>query len=312
VSNLSMQCCCELEPPDCSGACECATSYSVDSIAFPYRYQREVDFGSNWNCNTCPSQALCSTEYHEMNMSVALFAPFTITRTAAPECCYVGTGTVVVTGTLKLGWIYDCGISPRKEVEVDYSFERTTCVCVTVTCQPGPPGTAAVWVVQIEVGDFIVTCTHDQWFTGDCDTPWVYPLPTPVAIRCGGGSVRYEAPLRCLDTLFPSEFTCGGYSGQRPCPVGDPCFDIAGGANPRGPFGSFFEEECSTGQDDDPCLDRGSAPVGFYSLMENLLPPGVSQPKDGVYASNVVVCNGTVRVDTSQAGCATVVPIQFS
>jgi len=327
VSNLSMQCCCELPISDCDDSCDCATSYVVDSISFPYRYERTVDIGSGFNCQCSPS-AGCGHIVHQFQLAVGLVAPFTINRTQIgsnpAECCYRGYGDVQVLGTLKVQWQTYCQGDlecPVTEEELEWSFDRVTCVCVQVVCSPGPPGTAARWLISIEVGDFIITCSH-QFFDikEDCD-PECPELLDPRRIVCEGGNVKYTAPLRCLDTLMPGEFTCAGYGGTVVCgdptappPVGARCFEYTGSGTQLGPFGLRLRDECSPGQDDEDCIDEATTSSGpHYTWLEHQLPPSqTQQPINGAWTELLTRCSGNIRVETSQSSCDTLSPIQFS
>jgi hypothetical protein len=331
VSNHSMMCCCEGTPQDCADSCDCASSYLVNAISLTYRWQKEVDIGSAWNCNSCPSEASCGHIYEDFAATTQLLTPFTITKqtlgTGSNQvCCYRGTGTIRVYGTLNIGWEYYCGEEecPVTSRDETFIFDRETCVCVHVVCAPNASGCVALpsgpkWAVTVEIGDFIVTCSYDQWQVPfDCDPYCPFDLQQPRAIRSGGASVQFVVPLKCLTSILSGEWSCNGWQNRLVCgdPTspsqgGDACFDNSGAANGKGAFGMRLESECSPGLDDEDCIDEPVNPGGT-SFLDHRLPSTVPQPKCGSWSESLNVCNGLIRTERAQSGCQANAPVVFA
>lgn len=318
--NLSMQCCCEITPADCSESCECATSYTINALQGNYRYQSELDYSGAWSCASCPSQGDCSATWWGIEVAWVLAAPMVMTRVPDPSgvgCMYTGTGTVIVTGSMDYTYRWQCndlpGCSSFEDTQT-WNFSTETCVCVTVRCEanligavPGCNGSipGAAWRHTVEIGDFIIDCNAELWSDSGCDP--VCPVLGPaVALRCAGGAVDYLTPLVCLNTLLPADFLCAGYQ-----PSGY-CFNTVGGANTYGPFGVHTEGECSPGQDDFPCLDTSPA-AGSGSLFRTNAYWTAAQPLCGAWNFTQNICNGTIRFDAAQSGCTPVgAPITYA
>ena len=321
--NLSMQCCCDIELGDCSDACECATSYTINALQGQYSYQFELDYGSAWDCSVCPSQQGCSATWWSISVAWALTAPMVVTRSADPSgvgCIYSGTGTVHVQGSVDYTYKWQCNDlpgCPAFESTQTWTFDTETCVCVTVRCEASPTGSnpgcndsvpGAAWRHTVEIGDFVVACDAELWSDSGCDPVCPVQGP-PVGLRCQGGAVDYLTPLACLDTLMPADWICAGW---RNGPVSSYCFASVGAAAPRGPFGVQVEGECSPGQDDYPCLDAGQASTGVTLFHTNHFAP-TTPGLCGDWSISQLVCNGTVRLDAAQTGCTPVgAPITYA
>ena len=332
MSNHSMMCCCELPIDDCADSCDCASSYAVNAINLTYRWQREVNLGSGWSCSACPAnESGCGHTYEDFQATTQLLTPFTITKQtfgtgSTQVCCYRGTGTIRIYGSLNIGWEYYCGEQncPTTSRDETFTFDRETCVCVQVVCAPGNPGCAGLpsgpkWLVAVEIGDFIVTCSYDQWqIPFDCDPYCPYDLQDPKAIRNGGASVLFSVPLKCLTNILSGDWSCLGWHNTVVC--GDPtppsqggnaCFENSGAANPNGPFGMDLEGECLPGVDDEDCID---APIsaGSTSFLNHNLPSTVPQPFCGTFNETVYFCNGNAFRDLSQSTCQSNAPVVFA
>ena len=322
--NLSMQCCCEITPADCSESCECATSYTINALQGQYSYEMTLDYGSLWSCSACPSQQGCSATWWGIDVAWALVGPMVMTRVADPSgvgCMYTGTGTVRVQGTVDYTYKWMCNDLPgcaAFESTQTWMFDRETCVCVTVRCEASPTGSnpgcngsvpGAAWRHTVEIGDFIVDCSAELYTDSGCDPVCPVFGNPPVALRCQGGAVDYLTPLVCLNTLMPADWLCAGW---RNGPVSSYCFDTVGAAAPRGPFGLQEEGECSPGQDDFPCLDAGQPSTGSSLWHTNFFAPS-TPPVCGAWSYSANICNGTVRLDASQSGCTPVgAPITYA
>jgi hypothetical protein len=328
VSNHSMMCCCEIPPADCADSCDCASSYAVNAINLTYSWQREVNLGGGWNCS-CPDSQGCGHTYENFQATTQLLTPFTVSKvtTSPGVCCYRGTGTIRVYGTLNLGWEYYCGQQncPTTFKDDTFTFDRETCVCVHVVCDPNASGcvglpAGAKWLVTVEIGDFIVTCSYDVWDVPfDCDPYCPFDTQQPQAIRNGGGAVQFVVPLKCLSSILSGEWSCNGWQNSTVC--GDPtppaqggnaCFNNSGSQNVRGPFGMDLEAECSPGQDDDDCIDTPISSGGFGGFLTHLLGGGIAQPKCGTFGETVYFCNGNAYRERSQGTCQSNAPVVFT
>ena len=326
--NLSMQCCCEVTPADCSESCECATSYTINALQGQYRYEETLDYGSLWSCSACLSQGNCSATWWGIQVAWALVGPMVITRCPSPSgvgCCYRGTGTVRVQGSVDYTYKWQCNDlpgCPAFESTQTWTFDTETCVCVTVTCEASPTGSnvgcngsvpGAAWRHNVQIGDFIVTCSAELWYDSGCDP--VCPVQaSPVALRCQGGSVDYLTPLVCLNTLMPADWLCAGWMVDDPscCALPGTCFTTVGRNARRGPFGVQLEGECSPGQDDFPCLDAGQPSAGTALWHTNFFAPS-TPPLCGAWGYSANICNGTIRLDAAQSGCTPVgAPITYA
>lgn len=327
----SMQCCCDIETPVCENTCRCASSYSVDSLQGSYSYTNELDHGSFWNCSSCPGYA-CYETWHEITVNWELVDPMTLTEVSIPgslpaACCYKGTGTVRVYGSIKITERYRCGPTgesgcPDWEEVHDIPFDKQTCVCLTVKCGTVPDclglHAGAGWIHQVEIGDFIATCSIElRGGYADCERCYDDPPPGfgPISIRVHGGVVAYKTPLsKCHDGLLASDWSCLGFRRYLDnCPTQDPDFPENNCFNNMplsyvfvGPFGLTPAGECSEGQDDTPCVDPLVTAPWFYNNIlphPSALPADQVQPVCGFFSNQIFLCNGTIRQDIGQGSC---------
>lgn len=285
MSNLSRQCCCG-EGSSCSAFC-CASSYAVSNFTIPYLFERII---TGTPCTECFRRS------YTLDLTITKNLPLVVTRhpVSSGGCCYRGTGFVTVAGTLTIEeqWLGNGPPCPPPfdspvNATYTYSFDRQVCACITVNCRPKLDhctGTDAPALQHtLEIGDFVVTCSHEG-FEGDCDT-----CPTnygPYQLRSAGARVAFSSSIDCLNAIGdkqclgwypPTQQLCGSGESYGTCyqnleanllPIG---FYL-------GPFGIAFRPECTPGDDDDSCLDvplpsvflRTSAGTSTSAVIEAL------------------------------------------
>lgn len=278
--SLHRSCCCG-EPSDCSATC-CNTSYTVAPFNLPYTFERTVT-------GTSCGQGYCYRRSYTIALNVIHGGGTVLTRTVlagGASCCYRGTTTLQVTGTVTIEEVFEAGnnLCPPpdnlgKTVVHTYNFDRDVCACFTVTCSnkidacnythaPGLQHT-------LEVGDFVIVCDHEG-FTADCDT-----CPTPYGpwqLRSVGARFAWSSDVGCLTALAnkkclgwwpPADQACG--------PVGEYglCYaNLQTNVASAGPFGIVQQEECDQGRIDN-CTDDSFGGV-FLPTIFTGEPPAIS------------------------------------
>lgn len=250
----------------------CASSYAVNDFTLNYLYERIVSGSPTIDCG----QGYCYRRSYTIDLSITKEPGFVVTKTvlSGGECCYRGTGSVTITGTVQFEEFFD-GISicpPPYNVGWNqthtFRFERTTCACITVRCDSKVDhcdGTSAPALQHtLEIGDFVVECSA-EYVEADCDT---CPVPMgPFSLRCIGGRFAFKSSVNCLNVVTDRE--CLGWwpKTQQYCGDGEaygPCFyNLEEAVVTHGPFAIITETECAEGIDDYPCLDGGAAPFGL-------------------------------------------------
>lgn len=240
MSTIHQACCCD-NPNPCSDSCNFGSSYAVTGIAGSYRWQQNV--ATNSSCGQ-----VCLFKEHDLQLSWAQLGTMTVTRSnVSGVCCYKGTGTVTVSGTLTIVQTYTGGPPgcPAQTRTDTYTFTRDVCCMVTVTCGGAfscgwTPATAVGWTHSLHIGDFLITCSHSD-YTGDCDT---CVSAADVALRCIGGVVSHLSDLKALNTITKAQTGCLGYYTYGIC-NGDPYTAMHANVANYGPFGIVTDEECS-------------------------------------------------------------------
>jgi hypothetical protein len=262
MSNLSRQCCCGEGSP-CSAFC-CASSYAVQNFTFGYQFNKVISGVPSVDCG----QGFCFRRSYNIALTITKDLPFVVTRTTLTggECCYRGTGEVTITGTVTIDEVFD-GLSicappydSYHAVSNTYTFEHQVCACITVRCWPKVDhctgATAPALQHTLEIGDFVVTCSHEG-IDGDCDT---CPQPYgPYELRSVGARLAFSSDVACLPAVTNRQ--CLGWypRTEQLCGSGDAyglCYtNLEANVLLNGPFGITTRPECTAGRDDVPCVD---------------------------------------------------------
>jgi hypothetical protein len=273
VSNLSRQCCCG-EGSACSAMC-CNSSYAVSNFTIPVIFEKTMT--GNANGADC-GQGFCSRRSYQMDFTIQKVLPLVVTKVALSEggCCYRGTGYVTITGSITIDDAWD-GASifpPPYNVagysSATYTFEKEVCVCITVRCYPKLDHcegvTAPALQHTLEIGDWVMWCSHEGQGGGDCDTP-----PSnygPIQLRCIGARFAFSSDVNCLAAVGDKQ--CLGWwpPTQQLCPgVGTSCFtNLEFNTLTNGPFAVAELPECTPDRDDESCIDP-LVPLAFLKTI---------------------------------------------
>ena len=256
MASFAQGCCCGGDGGlTCPGSCSFASSYTVSQITGGYSYQASTSQYSG--CGQT-----CSFVDHHLQISwVQLNAPTTMTRVtdaATGRCCYQGSGTLAVTGSLELTQLHTGGPPPCQDptTETDtYYFAHDVPFTLTVTCTGPLPGcsrtptTANAWRHTLHICDFPIVCNMEV-LGGDCDT---CPTNAPFSLRCCGGTVSYISDLGALPAVDQDSGCLGYWQAGTLCDGTAPYPAMASNAGTFGPFAIFLDEECSEQDPQDPC-----------------------------------------------------------
>lgn len=147
-----------------------------------------------------------------------------------------------------------------------YTFEHEVCACITVRCVAKldhcTGATAPALQHTLEIGDFVITCSHESMGEGNCDT-CPTPGPGPVQLRSVGARLAFSSSVACLPAVTNRQ--CLGWwpPTQQLCGTGEAfgtCYtnlenNLVASGTYHGPFGIVELPECTAGRDDYPCLD---------------------------------------------------------
>lgn len=255
MASYAQACCCEGGSDiDCPGSCNHAASYQVTQITGSYRFQSYVSDYSG-----CGQD--CLFVEHDLQLNWVQLAPITVTKVSNPastKCCYQGSGTMIVTGSLLVNQIHTGGPSPCQDpyVQTDtFNFEHDVPFTITVTCTGPVPGctrtptTSRAWNHTLHICDFPIACSFEK-VDGDCDT---CPTSTALSLRCGGGTVSYITDLGALPAVDQDSGCLGYWQPGLLCNGNAPYPAMAANAGAYGPFAIFLDGECSEQDPQDPC-----------------------------------------------------------
>jgi len=210
----------------------------------------------------------CLFQGHALTVNWQQIGSMTVTRQSVGGiCCYKGTATIRVYGSLQIDQTYTGG-PPGCDAQSQtntYTFDRDVCATITVSCGGvyscgWTPATPPGWTHTIHIGDFLVTCSHDQ-FAGDCDTCLSV---NQIALRCVGGTVSYLSDLKALNTITKAQTGCLGYYARGDCGT-ETYAAMHANTAVHGPFGIVSDEECSE-QDEYQSCTLGVRPTGNVCL----------------------------------------------
>lgn len=210
------------------------------------------------------SQACCyDLVTHSFNATATPLGQVLVQRFGNPKlgpCCYSGEFTMRITGSFVYGWDFDIQTGPPLHPNCSHSSTINFTVDVPAKIDVYCIGTK--WIHEIHICHFQIAC-NEELNRQDCEGSYP-PIGTcatdAIGLRCAGGTIVYQTPLKNLSAITNADVCCTNYCGTPNFGCRTPTLSgmydytpLYVGTGPGAFFGVFATEECAFLEEFPPC-----------------------------------------------------------